>query len=325
VGVGGADVVLDQQAVAEARRGGVEAGGYELLALPLVAIEAETYTYEEIGMTRTFSRSAGAVLHPARFPLDELERLKREVSDAEFAAIYQQSPLADGSPVFRPEYFNFCDTIPEGRYLVFQAWDTATSLDRKAAYSVCVTFFVTNDTVYIADVYRHRVTTVEIGDVAEALASRFKPKVVVVEKANSGNAIEDRLAGRKDLKVHTWTPRDTKVARADRVVPFFRSTVQIPRDRSWVDEFVGELGSFPSGRHADQVDALSTGLGWYLDVLSGKIIVPDFRLTTPIVKGGSPTPRPMMQVGRGFARMGEEPILRPGSGSKNSRSPFRRR
>jgi phage terminase large subunit-like protein len=36
----------------------------------------------------------------------------------------------------------------------------------------------------------------------------------------------------------------------------------LPERAEWLDGFIGELLSFPGGRHDDQVDALVQGMAW---------------------------------------------------------------
>ena len=42
--------------------------------------------------TRRFTRRRGEALHPAREPLDTLDRLRRTIGEYNFAGQYQQSP-----------------------------------------------------------------------------------------------------------------------------------------------------------------------------------------------------------------------------------------
>ena len=267
-----------------------ESGEYEELALPLVAVEPESYTYEELGMQRIYRRSIDEVLHPVRFPLDELSRLKKEVSDVEFAAQYQQRPLANGGLLFKPEHLTEVATLPPKGYLRFLAVDTATSEKPGSSYTAVVSFFEYNGAIYIDEVFRDRVPPDRIGDVLERLVARLKPRFVVVEEANSGYIILDRLSKVPGLTVSMVKPTRSKVERAIRCLQLYNEKkVFLPKYASWRAAYDGELLSFPSGRYSDQVDATTLGLIWWLDNTNGDRPDPGFRRVKPYLAGGGPS------------------------------------
>ena len=63
-----------------------------------------------------------------------------------------------------------------------------------------------------------------------------------------------------------------KVSRINGITPLIQGgRVHLPEKATWLDEFVEECVSFPSGKHDDQVDALSMAV----DVLSRQSITPE--------------------------------------------------
>ena len=59
-----------------------------------------------------------------------------------------------------------------------------------------------------------------------------------------------------------YKPKGDKEERLIAQIDLFEgSSVLLPKDAPWLDEFVSELLSFP-GRHDDQIDALAQGLAW---------------------------------------------------------------
>lgn len=264
-----------------------EAGGYDVLALPLEAVEPETHIYEELGVSRTYCRTVGEVLHPVRCPPAELERLKNENDDAVFAAQYQQRPLVNGGLLFKPAHLTEVATLPPKGYLRFLAVDTATSEKPGSSYTAVVSFFEYDGAIYIDEVFRDRVPPDRIGDVLEHLVARLKPRFVVVEEANSGYIILDRLSKVPGLTVSMVKPTRSKVERAIRCLQLFNNKkVILPKYASWRAAYDGELLSFPSGRYSDQVDATTLGLIWWLDNTNSDRPDPGFRKVKPYLAGG---------------------------------------
>ena len=63
-----------------------------------------------------------------------------------------------------------------------------------------------------------------------------------------------------------------KVSRVNGITPLIQGgRVHLPEKAKWLDDFVEECTAFPSGRHDDQVDALSMAV----DVLSRQTITPE--------------------------------------------------
>jgi hypothetical protein len=65
-----------------------EGDDWEVIEYPAIATEDERY------------RRKGEALHPARYPLDALRRIKRAIGDRDWSALYQQKPVADDGDFF---------------------------------------------------------------------------------------------------------------------------------------------------------------------------------------------------------------------------------
>lgn len=76
-------------------------GNFEVLSLPLVATEREDIPYDR---NARFVRDIGESLSPERFTQEAIELLKRDRSDANWAAQYQQAPILGGGITIKPEH-----------------------------------------------------------------------------------------------------------------------------------------------------------------------------------------------------------------------------
>lgn len=291
-----------------------ETGAFQQLALPLAATGDERIAFEDISGRHEFRRAEGELLNPRRMTVADLEKLKSQWSDGAFAAQYQQQPVAAGGNLVKPEWLSYVDTSLSNARLIVQSWDTATALSESAAFSVCLTWRVGGDRFELMDVFRERVSPDQIGEVAEALAEQYRPKVVLVEEANTGYLVGTVLRRRGGLAVEMIRPAGSKAARLEQCVAAFQQAmVLLPRQAPWLAEYVGELLAFPGSRYADQVDATTLFLNWAMPRVLGDVRDPAFRQHKPVVMGTTAGRGIMMQVGRRMVPMGSTPSLRPRS------------
>jgi predicted phage terminase large subunit-like protein len=95
---------------------------------------------------------------------------------------------------------------------------------------------------------------------------------LLIEKAAAGGPIAEQLKrdmAKAELRAIAITEINPKLhgSKTDRVVACLpqleAGLVHLLDGASWIDEFVGEHGTFPNGQHDDRVDALSQALIYY--------------------------------------------------------------
>jgi predicted phage terminase large subunit-like protein len=191
-----------------------------------------------------------------------LDGLKASMGSYNFETQYQQSPLPAEGNLFKRGWFQRYDTAPKQFRKIVQSWDCASSISEKAAYSVCITFGVTqNRQAYILDVYRERLAYPDLRRQIRAHAQQWHPRAVLVETAGLGLGIYQELREEGGLNVIPVNPKQDKEARAEEQSAFVEAgRVFLPREAPWLAVFEGEILAFPRGRFADQVDAFTQGL-----------------------------------------------------------------
>ena len=133
----------------------LEQGGWTELSLPAIA-ELEQVVL--LGPDRYHYRKVGELLHPEREPAWALEDLKRTMGSVDFAAQYQQEPIAAGGNLIKWHWFIAYDEPPrweQGDKLIV-SWDTAMSGGELCDYSACVVLQVKDGVAYLLDVVRQR-------------------------------------------------------------------------------------------------------------------------------------------------------------------------
>jgi len=88
----------------------LEQEGWTHLNLPAIA---ESEQYVPLGPGRFHVRRPGDVLHPAREPRTVLDELKYSMGSIDFAAQYQQQPIAEGGNLIKWAWFQFYDDSTE--------------------------------------------------------------------------------------------------------------------------------------------------------------------------------------------------------------------
>ena len=133
-----------------------EPGGWEVLSLPAIAVQDESYPYTDVLGEHIFSRNAGTVLHPERDSLETYQRIREVIGEYIFQSQYQQAPTAREGGVVKREWLQFYDKQPSGYFRLIQSWDTACKDGNTNAWSVCTTWMALEGKYYLIDVFRAR-------------------------------------------------------------------------------------------------------------------------------------------------------------------------
>jgi predicted phage terminase large subunit-like protein len=241
----------------------LEQEGWTHLNLPAIA---ESEHHVPLGPGRFHVRRAGDVLHPEREPRTVLDELKRSMGSIDFAAQYQQEPIAEGGNLIKWTWFQFYDDPPARKPgdRIIISWDTALSSKELSSYSACVVLQVRNETVYVLDVIRDRL---EYPDLKRRVIEVYRNWrnacdrcELVIENKGSGMSLIQELK-RENIHAIAIDPQGDKAMRMNaQTARIEAGSVFLPKVAGWLDDFRGEILPFPAGRYTDQIDALSQAL-----------------------------------------------------------------
>jgi predicted phage terminase large subunit-like protein len=184
----------------------------------------------------------------------------------DFAAQYQQEPIAAGGNIIKWHWFIAYDEPPrweQGDKLIV-SWDTAMSAGELCDYSACVILQVKGEHAYILDVVRQRLDYPDLKRKIIEVHNRWRHVTsnyaLLIENKGSGMSLIQDL-GREGIRAIEAKPEGDKIMRMNaHTARIEAGYVHIPFRGPWLDEFRKEIMPFPFGKYDDQVDALSQAL-----------------------------------------------------------------
>jgi len=128
-------------------------------------------------------------------------------------------------------------------------------------YCVCTTWGIFDGKRYLLDLFRQKLDYPSLKRAVYEQWQRHKPHKVVIEDKSSGMALLQELASLGIFGVNAYKPTGDKTMRCHaQSTKFEDGSVLLPREASWLGEYIRELTGFPGGRHDDQVDSTTQAL-----------------------------------------------------------------
>ena len=210
-------------------------------------------------------RKQGEALWPEVYPLEELERIRAQIGEYEFASLYQGQPRPRGDKVFKEVYYYDPTSLDLTGCRIVIGVDPAASTKTTADYSVAVVLAVRgrgrDRECYVLNVLRKQMQVPDFVDQLAALQRGSFNAPCVVESAGGFKAVPQMLLRlNPTLRVIEVPPRGDKFQRAQPVAAAWnRGKVLVPFAAPWLPDFLEELDKFTGVKdaHDDQVDALA--------------------------------------------------------------------
>jgi predicted phage terminase large subunit-like protein len=241
----------------------LDQGGWSRVKLPAIAEEDERHTIEGLFGPYAVRRQAGEALHNKRESLAALAEIRKSVGEWNFAGQYQQSPAPAGGGMMKQSWFKTYKQLPEFR-MVFHSWDTANKPGDLNDYSVCTTWGVVKNDLYLIHVYRERVDYPGLKRAVAELARTYRPLTILIEDKASGTPLVQELRYQGVHAIKAYMPKMDKLMRFYSVCPTVEGGfVHLPEKAPWLSVYLHEITSFPKAKHDDQADSTSQALDWF--------------------------------------------------------------
>jgi predicted phage terminase large subunit-like protein len=153
--------------------------------------------------------------------------------------------------------------LPESFDIIVQSWDTANKSTELSDYSVCTTWGRANRKLYLLYVYRRRLSYPDLKRKVKELALLLGASRILIEDKASGTQLIQELQAEHLFGVTPYEPPSgtDKIMRLHAQTAWFENgLIFLPRNASWLADYVTELTGFPGTKYDDQVDSTTQAL-----------------------------------------------------------------
>lgn len=205
------------------------------------------------------SEQDGVSFWERQFPWAELKRMEK-ANPYRYAGQYRQKPAPIGGGIFKDDWWNFYDAIPQLKYRFLVA-DTAQKVKTQNDYSVMQCWGETETgQAILLDQVRGKWEAPELLEQARAFWNKHKQshssplRSFDIEDKSSGTGLIQTLK-REGVPVIGIQRSIDKISRAMDIAPSIASgNVLLPRNAVYLSDYMLEFSQFPNGTHDDQVD-----------------------------------------------------------------------
>ena len=252
--------------LADMKNGGDQ---WRVVSFPAIAEEDEQY------------RKEGDALHPERYDLTHLTKIKKAVGSQAWNALYQQRPSSKGGDVIKRAWFKRYSVLPLMRRVII-AGDTAQKVKQHNDFSVFIVAGIGMDGgLYVIDLIRGKWEAPELERKLEDIWNKYrashKAQSVYIEDKSSGTGLIQSIQRKRNIPIKGVQVDADKYTRVLGIQGFIESGyVFLPDGAEWVEDFLSECEKFTatdSHKHDDMVDAFVhcvnelTGKANILDIL----------------------------------------------------------
>jgi predicted phage terminase large subunit-like protein len=224
---------------------------WEVLAFPAIAEEGDP-----------LARPPGTALWPERYPIEDLQRIKREIGSQAFACLYQQHPSPDEGGMVKRNWWRFWREPPQCPWLL-QSWDMTFKETTDGSYVVGQVWGVKGADRFLLDQVRARMDFPGAVRAVQTLSAKWPAAMrkLVEDKANGPavvSTLQHQVAGL--LPVQVRGSKEARMAAHTAEIEAGNVYLPDPSIAPWVHDYIEELAAFPLGPYDDQVDATSQAL-----------------------------------------------------------------
>lgn len=212
-------------------------------------------------------RKEGEALHPERYPVERLLKIKQHGRWV-WPALFQQNPTATEGGLIKRHWFKYYDMLPNVKSYTW-SWDTAIKPKQANDYSVGGLWAECDNGFYLVKVFRDKIEYPELKRQVSMLYNEQKASAVLIEDKASGQQLLQDFQRDGTMPVIAMMPKknmaSSKEERVHLCSPLFEAgKVFIPSNAPWVADYVEELVTFPNAAHDDQVDMTTQFLSRHL-------------------------------------------------------------
>jgi phage terminase large subunit-like protein len=229
-------------------------GGYDRIALPLIAERAREYEFGGL----IWGREKGEQLRPGLYSKRKIRELKEEEGKPGFRLLYQQGVGPEADFNIKPKHFRLVDTqgLPPELPVVFSI-DTSQKEGPQTSWNVVLVVVRFGNDDIVLEEFCARCDYVRLYRAFHDLAGKYHPSAVVIEDTSNGSSLISQLQDENEFRIVPVIPRGSKTKRLRRhLLRIRKRLVHLPSRAEWFGGFVGEFVDFPDGA-TDRIDAMT--------------------------------------------------------------------
>ena len=195
-----------------------------------------------------------------RFSITKLKRIRKK-SEYFWNALYQQRPYSLDGGIFKKDYWQYYQDLPEYFDIIVQSWDCAFKDTDNSSFVVGQVWGMVGADFYLLDQVREKLDIIGTIAAIREISQRWDCSATLIEDKANGPAVISMLS-REIPGIIPIQPQGGKIVRATAVAPYFAAgNVWVPNN-SWIGEYKTEFMRFPNSANSDQVDSTSQALTW---------------------------------------------------------------
>jgi predicted phage terminase large subunit-like protein len=219
----------------------------------------------------------GTALWDDAYPLETLERIRRNTQPRFWSALYMQNPTPDEGDYFKLDWLKPYELPPDRKTMRIYGGSDYAVTDNGGDWTVhAVVGIDPENRMFLLDVWRKQAASDVWVEAFCDLVKKWKPLGWAEEqgqiKSGVGPWIEKRQREREAYCYREQFPtRGDKAIRAQSIRGRMAlEGLYVPEHAPWFGAFRSELLSFPAGKHDDQVDAIGL-VGQLLDRMTAGV------------------------------------------------------
>jgi predicted phage terminase large subunit-like protein len=213
---------------------------------------------------------SGKALWPGFWSLEELMKIKNEISLFRWNAQYMQQPSSSGTASVKREWWKtWEEKDPPQCEFIIQSWDTAFTKNTRSDFSACTTWgvFYTGRAqgrsvanLILLDSFKDRLEFPDLKQKAWEKYMQYEPDRLIIETRAAGWPLIHELRER-GLIITDYTPSrgEDKYVRVNAVSDIFRQGLVWAPDQPFAEQVIEEFADFP-GENDDLVDSSTQAL-----------------------------------------------------------------
>jgi predicted phage terminase large subunit-like protein len=143
---------------------------------------------------------------------------------------------------------------PEQFDLIVQSWDSAAKATELNDFSVCTTWGIRDERLFLLGVFRRRLEYPALKRAVREQQHLFQASIVPIEDTASGSQLIQDLVAEGCHGVTRYQPTTDKIVRLHAQTALMENGfVYILETAPWLAEHLHELTVFPKGKHDDQL------------------------------------------------------------------------